>query len=45
MEETEAGPSSSKKTVTKEDRRLGELMEVIRVGLASIKGAMEYQGQ
>ena len=45
MEEVEAGPSGSKMTVTEEDRRWGELMEVIRVELASIKGAMEYQGQ
>ena len=45
MEETEVGPSSSKKTVMEEDRRWGELMEVIRVGFTSIKGAMEYQGQ
>ena len=41
----EAGPSGSKKTVTEEDRRWGELMEVIRVGLAGIKGVMEYQGR
>ena len=39
------GPSSSKKTAMEEDRRWRELMEVIRVGLASIKGAMEYQGR
>ena len=39
----EAGPSGSKKTAMEEDRGWGELMEVIRVGLTSIKGAMEHQ--